>query len=62
LNLKGGKTTALVGLTLADQWEGRKTGNLDKAASLARNIAPKGDATPRGDATPTDIYPAENLK
>jgi hypothetical protein len=40
----------------------RKTCNLDRAASLDRNIVPKADATPRGDATPKDIYPAENLK
>ena len=49
LNLWGGKTTALVGPPQTDQWEGRDASNLDRDASLARNIARKTDAIPRGD-------------
>ena len=59
--MKGGKTTALVGLPLTDQWEGRDDCNLDREASLARNIARKPDAIPRGEAI-SIYYPAEKMK
>jgi hypothetical protein len=60
--LTSGKTTALVELAPADQWEDREYCNLNRDASLARNIAPETDAIPRGMAIPTIIYPAEKMK
>ena len=51
------KTTALVELAPADQWEDGEFCNLNREASLAGNIAPETDAIPRGMAIPTNNLP-----